>query len=147
MLINGLSGSGGDMFPWLFKHDKIGKVLGERTWGGLVGISGNPAFIDGGTMTVPKFGFYKLDGTWGVEGHGVDPDIAVLDDPSLMMDGSGPDGPGASIAGGHGGGDPQLDAAINLMLQEVKDHPFSEPDTRHWPWSRKGMERLQEKDW
>ncbi|NBV63288.1 MAG: hypothetical protein EBR71_02220 [Planctomycetes bacterium] len=77
MLINGLAGSGGDMFPWLFKHHGLGPVIGTRTWGGLVGISGNPAFIDGGTISVPTFGFYKLDGTWGVEGHGVDPDIEV----------------------------------------------------------------------
>ncbi len=144
MLINGLAGSGGDMFPWLFKHDKIGKVIGERTWGGLVGISGNPEFIDGGTMTVPKFGFYKLDGTWGVEGHGVDPDIAVLDDPGLMMDGNGPDGPHAAVVGGKGGGDPQLDAAIKLMVDEVKDHGFVRPKRPASP-DRKGM-GIPEKD-
>lgn len=144
MLINGLSGSGGDMFPWLFKHNKVGKVLGQRTWGGLVGISGNPEFIDGGTMSVPKFGFYKLDGTWGVEGHGVDPDIAVLDDPAQMIDGHGPDGPHAGVAGGKGAGDPQLDAAIALMVQEVKERPFVKP-TRPVSPDRKGM-GIPEKD-
>jgi tricorn protease len=144
MLINGLAGSGGDMFPWLFKHNKVGKVIGERTWGGLVGISGNPEFIDGGSMTVPKFGFYKLDGTWGVEGHGVDPDMPVLDDPAMMMDGAGPDGPHASIVGGKGGGDPQLDAAVKEMLAEVKEHPFVKP-TRPPSPDRKGM-GVPEKD-
>jgi len=111
MLINGPSGSGGDMFPWLFKYNKLGKLIGTRTWGGLVGISGNPGLIDGAGVTVPTFGFYEKDGTWGIEGHGVDPDIEVIDDPALMVD----------------GGDPQLDRAIELMLQEIKDHPYTKP--------------------
>jgi tricorn protease len=144
MLVNGLAGSGGDMFPWLFKHNKLGPVIGERTWGGLVGISGNPEFIDGGTMSVPRFGFYKLDGTWGVEGHGVDPDVVVWDDPSKMLDGASPDGPHASVAGGHGGGDPQLDKAIEMMLAEVKAHPFVKPVRPKDP-DRKGM-GIPEKD-
>ncbi|MCE2884743.1 MAG: PDZ domain-containing protein, partial [Planctomycetaceae bacterium] len=59
MLVNGLAGSGGDMFPWLFKHNKLGEVIGMRTWGGLVGISGNPRLMDGGTIAVPTFGFYE----------------------------------------------------------------------------------------
>ncbi len=108
MLINGLAGSGGDMFPWLFKHDKVGKVIGTRTWGGLVGLSGFPPLIDGAILTVPGFAFYKTNGTWGVEGHGTDPDIQVIDDPGKMWN----------------GGDPQLDAGIAQMLQELKDHPF-----------------------
>ncbi len=111
MLINGPSGSGGDMFPWLFKHNKLGKVIGMRTWGGLVGISGNPQLIDGAVVTVPTFGFYETDGTWGVEGHGVDPDIEVLDDPAKMQN----------------GGDPQLDRAIEVMLEEIEAHPYTPP--------------------
>ncbi len=122
MLANGLAGSGGDMFPWLFKHNKIGKVIGTRTWGGLVGISGNPSFIDGGSITVPTFGFYEADGTWGVEGHGVDPDIEVIDDPALMQNGA----------------DPQLDAAINHLLDELKANPYSPPARPASP-NRKGM--------
>jgi tricorn protease len=82
MLINGPSGSGGDMFPWLFKHNNLGKLIGTRTWGGLVGISGNPALIDGGYTAVPTFGFYTDYGRWSIEGHGVDPDIEVIDDPA-----------------------------------------------------------------
>jgi tricorn protease-like protein/C-terminal processing protease CtpA/Prc len=122
MLINGLAGSGGDMFPWLFKHNKIGKVFGTRTWGGLVGITGYPPLIDGGEVAVPNFGFYEMDGTWGVEGHGVDPDVEVLDDPSKMADGS----------------DPQLDAAIASLLDEVKKAPFV-PPTRPASPNRSGM--------
>jgi tricorn protease-like protein/C-terminal processing protease CtpA/Prc len=107
MLINGLAGSGGDCFPWLFRNSKLGKLIGTRTWGGLVGLSGNPALIDGGSVTAPTFAFYKTDGTWGVEGHGVDPDIEVVDDPSLMLQ----------------GGDPQLDAGSKEMLYELKRAP------------------------
>ena len=100
MLINGLAGSGGDMFPALFKQYGLGKLIGTRTWGGLVGITGSPSLIDGASVTVPSFAYYRTDGNWGIEGHGVDPDIEVIDDPALMVD----------------GGDPQLDRAIALML-------------------------------
>ena len=122
MLINGLAGSGGDLFPWYFRQAGLGKIIGTRTWGGLVGISGNPRLIDGGAVTVPTFGFYEKDGTWGVEGHGVDPDIEVIDDPALMVD----------------GGDPQLDAAIELMLAEIQANPYT-PPTRPIAPDRSGM--------
>ncbi len=111
MLINGNAGSGGDMFPWLFKHHGLGKLIGTRTWGGLVGISGVPATIDGGTVTVPNFGFYELDGTWGIEGHGVDADIVVEADPALMLDGA----------------DPQLDVAVEHLLSEIKTNGYHKP--------------------
>lgn len=133
MLVNGLAGSGGDMFPWLFKHNSMGKVIGTRTWGGLVGISGNPGFVDGGSMSVPTFGFYKKDGTWGVEGHGVDPDMVVIDDPALMHDGL--DQPA----------DPQLDAAIAHMLAEIKANPYT-PPKRPAPPDRSGM-GIPKSDW
>ncbi len=122
MLINGMAGSGGDMFPWLFRHAGLGKLIGTRTWGGLVGISGNPGLIDGGVVTVPTFGFYETDGTWGVEGHGVDPDMVVLDDPAQMCNGE----------------DPQLEAAIALMLQEIERNPHV-PPARPQPPDRSGM--------
>lgn len=122
MLINGRAGSGGDMFPWLFRQAELGPLIGTRTWGGLVGISGNPSPIDGGFIAVPRFGFYENDGTWGVEGHGVDPDIEVIADPSLMID----------------GGDPQLDRAIAEMLQAIEDQPFV-PAVRPADPDRSGM--------
>ena len=122
MLINGLAGSGGDMFPWLFRFNKLGKLIGMRTWGGLVGISGNPGFVDGGDTNVPTFGFYENDGTWGVEGHGVDPDIEVIDDPGKMA----------------GGKDIQLDAAIAHILEELERNPYTPPKRPEAP-DRKGM--------
>ncbi len=93
-----------------------------RTWGGLVGISGNPAPIDGTWVSVPTFAFYETDGTWGIEGHGVDPDIEVIDDPAQMVD----------------GGDPQLDRAIQQMLEELKTKPYTPPKRPAYP-DRSGM--------
>ncbi|HBS28020.1 MAG TPA: peptidase S41 [Phycisphaerales bacterium] len=133
MLINGLSASGGDMFPALFRQSGLGKLFGTRTWGGLVGISGNPAFIDGTAPSVPTFGFYEVDGTWGIEGHGVDPDVEVLDDPARMPQGlpTGPEVPAM-------GGDPQLDTAIEHLMGEIQRNPYSPPAKPRGP-DRKGM--------
>ena len=122
MLINESAGSGGDYFPYWFRGAGLGKLVGTRTWGGLVGISGNPGLIDGGYSSVPRFAYYDLDGTWGIEGHGVDPDIEVVDDPALMVD----------------GGDPQLDAAIELMLEEIETDPFVPVPHAEYP-DRSGM--------
>lgn len=122
MLINGRAGSGGDYFPYWFKKSGLGKLIGTRTWGGLVGISGNPSLIDGGNISVPTFAFYEEDSTWGIEGHGVDPDMEVIDDPALMAD----------------GGDPQLDAAIAHMLEEIANNPFVRPPRPAYP-DRSGM--------
>lgn len=76
-----------------------------------MGISGNPGLIDGGSVTAPTFSFYENNGTWGIDGYGVDPDIAVIDDPALMID----------------GGDPQLDKAIEHMLVELQSNPYVAP--------------------
>ena len=122
MLINESAGSGGDSFPYIFRQLGAGKLIGTRTWGGLVGLSGNPGLIDGGYGSVPNAAFFDLDGTWGIEGYGVAPDIEVVDDPALMVDGS----------------DPQLDAAISHMLDELTRNPVRHPDTPAWP-DRSGM--------
>lgn len=122
MLINGLAGSGGDYFPWWFREAGLGKLIGTRTWGGLVGIGGTPPLIDGGRTFAPNFAFYEKDGTWGIEGHGVDPDIEVVDDPALMVD----------------GGDPQLDAAIAHMLEQLESSPYVAPTPPDFP-DRSGM--------
>jgi tricorn protease len=122
MLINGLSGSGGDAFPFYFRQAGLGKLIGMRTWGGLVGLSGYPKLIDGGDIEVPSFAFYEKDGTWGIEGHGVDPDIEVIDDPALMWQ----------------GGDPQLERAIATMKDELAKHPYTPPARPAYP-DRHGM--------
>ncbi len=117
MLINGLAGSGGDYFPFWFREAGLGKLIGTRTWGGLVGISGNPPLIDGTRVTAPTFAFYRAGGRWGIEGHGVDPDIEVVDDPAQMA----------------GGRDPQLDAAIAHMLEELETSPYVPPEPPAYP--------------
>lgn len=122
MLINGLAGSGGDAFPAYFKQKGLGRLIGMRTWGGLVGISGNPGLIDGGSITVPTFAYYDLDGTWGIEGHGVDPDMEVMDNPTALARGE----------------DPQLEAAIAHMMDEVAKKKWQAPKRPAYP-DREGM--------
>jgi tricorn protease len=122
MMINSLSASGGDLFPYLFKQAGLGPLVGTRTWGGLVGLSGNPGFIDGTSMSVPNFGFYENDGTWAIEGHGVDPDIEVIEDPSKMQNGR----------------DPQLDAAMDYLLSELRNNPAQPTRRPEYP-NRSGM--------
>ena len=90
MLINGWSGSGGDAFPTYFREAGLGPLIGTRTWGGLIGISGAPALTDGGGVTVPTFRMYDPKGQWFAEGHGVDPDFAVDDDPAQLAAGNDP---------------------------------------------------------
>jgi tricorn protease len=111
MLINGWSGSGGDAFPDYFRRKKLGPLIGARTWGGLIGISGVPPLIDGGGVTVPTFRMYNPDGTWFREGHGVDPDIAVPEDLSAMAKGI----------------DPQLERAITEIKNLLKTKEYKRP--------------------
>jgi tricorn protease len=87
MLINGFSGSGGDAFPDYFRKRGLGPLIGTRTWGGLIGISGAPSLIDNGYVTVPTFRMYDPDGAWFKEGHGVDPDIEVIEDFEQLANG------------------------------------------------------------
>ena len=122
LLINESAGSGGDNFPYLFRELGAGPLIGTRTWGGLVGLSGNPGLIDGGYASVPTFAFVNKDGTWGIEGHGVDPDIEVVADPALMVDGS----------------DPQIDRAIEAMLAALDKKPVRFPPKPEYP-DRSGM--------
>jgi tricorn protease len=112
MLINGWSGSGGDAFPDYFRKKGLGPLIGARTWGGLIGISGAPELIDGGGITVPTFRMMNPDGTWFKEGHGVDPDIEVREDLGLMAKGI----------------DPQLERAINEIKDEVQKKGFTAPN-------------------
>jgi tricorn protease len=111
MLINGWSGSGGDAFPDYFRKKQLGPLIGSRTWGGLIGISGVPTLIDNGNITVPSFRMYNPDGTWFKEGHGVEPDIAVSEDLSAMAKGV----------------DPQLERAIVEIKDLLKNKGFKRP--------------------
>jgi tricorn protease len=110
MLINGWSGSGGDAFPDYFRKRGLGPLIGERTWGGLIGITGAPPLVDGGSVSVPTFRMYDPDGTWFPEGLGVNPDIPVTDDPALLSRGI----------------DPQLERAIEEALKLLESQPGPE---------------------
>lgn len=87
MIINENAGSGGDLLPYMFRKNKIGPLVGTRTWGGLVGTWDTPPFIDGGRMVAPRGGFFDTDGQWAVEGAGVAPDIEVFQDPKALIEG------------------------------------------------------------
>ncbi len=110
MLINGWSGSGGDAFPDYFRKRKIGPLIGSRTWGGLIGISGAPPLIDGGSVTVPTFRMYDEEG-WFKEGYGVQPDIIVPEDLGAMAKGI----------------DPQLEKAIEVIKEQLKNGSYKAP--------------------
>ena len=107
MLINGWSGSGGDAFPFYFRQAGLGPLIGTRTWGGLIGISGAPGLVDGGNVTVPTFRMYDPQGKWFAEGHGVEPDIRVDEDPTALAKGT----------------DPQLQRAIAEVMDRVAKQP------------------------
>ncbi|WP_332767716.1 S41 family peptidase [Phenylobacterium sp.] len=106
MIINELSGSGGDAFPWMFRQEKIGPLVGVRTWGGLTA-GGAPALMDGDGVAAPSHGHYGLKGQWEIENHGVAPDIEVENDP-------------ASVAAGH---DRQLEEAVRVTLEALERTP------------------------
>jgi tricorn protease len=122
MLINGYSSSGGDAFPYFFKKLGLGKLIGTRTWGGLVGISGNARLVDGGYISVPRFGIFDENEKWIIEGIGVSPDIEVVDRPEQLVKGE----------------DPCIQKAVEELLKELKEHPVKKvnvptpPDRSKW---------------
>lgn len=105
LLVNKYSASDGDLFPWSFKENKIGTLIGTRSWGGIIGISGSLPYMDGTDIRVPFFTNYDTRGNWIVENHGVDPDILIDNDPLLEYKGI----------------DQQLDKAIEVILDQLKD--------------------------
>jgi tricorn protease len=108
MLINERSGSGGDLLPYMFHMKKVGTLVGTRTWGGLVGTWDTPPFIDGGRMVAPRGGFFDINGEWAVEGEGIAPDIEVIQDPKLVLQGK----------------DPQLEKGIEEAMRLLKTQEF-----------------------
>jgi tricorn protease len=107
MIVNQMSGSGGDALPWIFRKASLGPLVGVRTWGGLVGISGYPPLLDGGYVTAPRWGLYGTKGEWEVENVGITPDIEVEQDPALVRQGH----------------DPQLEKAVEAVLESLKANP------------------------
>ncbi len=117
-LIDEFSASDGDIFPYRFKKYELGKVIGKRTWGGVVGIRGTLPLLDGGYLMKPEFAIYDADGKgWIVEGHGVDPDIVVDNDPAREYDGI----------------DDQLDKGIQVIMDELKTQEKTLPPIPDYP--------------
>jgi tricorn protease len=110
-ILNENSASDGDIFPAMFREAGLGPLIGKRSWGGVIGIGNRGTLIDGGTIFVPESAFASAKGEWIIEGHGVDPDIEVDNDPK------------SEIAGR----DPQLERAVAEIIKKLKDHPVKLP--------------------
>lgn len=106
------SASDGDIFPYRFREAGLGPLIGKRSWGGVVGITDHGPLIDGGTVNVPQFGTNAVDGSWVIEGIGVEPDIVVENDPKSVI----------------AGRDPQLERAVEEVLRMMREEPRSLPD-------------------
>jgi len=122
MIINEMSGSGGDLMPFLFRFKKIGPLVGKKTWGGLVHTADTPPLVDGGRFVAPRGGFFNVDGEWDVEALGVapDPGLDVGNDPKAVA----------------AGRDPQLEAAVaealrRLATEGVQLKPEPAPPVRY----------------
>ncbi|NIO29878.1 MAG: peptidase S41 [Candidatus Latescibacteria bacterium] len=106
-LLNETSASDGDIFPAMFRKAGLGPLIGKRSWGGVVGISGHGPLIDGGSVYVPEYGFVNTEGEWDIENYGVDPDIVVENDPKSVIEGR----------------DPQLDRGIEEVMKMIRENP------------------------
>ena len=117
-LLDKYSASDGDLFPYRFKMKKLGKLIGTRSWGGVVGYSGSIPLIDGGSLVTPSYAPYAANGSgWIIEGHGVDPDIVIENDPVREYEGI----------------DDQLNKAIEVIKEEVKNFKYEIPPIPPWP--------------
>ncbi len=109
LLVNEYSASDGDLFPYRFKHNKLGTVIGRRTWGGVVGYSGSVPVVDGGSIVTPSYAPFAADGSgWIIEGTGVAPDIEVFNDPYKEFMGE----------------DEQLNKALEVVKQQMKEFKY-----------------------
>jgi len=113
------AGSGGDLFPWMWRKFGLGPIVGKRTWGGLVGILGFPVLMDGGSITAPNLAIWTDQG-WVVENEGVPPDIDVEQTPADVI----------------AGRDPQLEKAIDLAMEALKKSPPATPKRPVYPVKR-----------
>jgi tricorn protease len=117
-LADEFSASDGDLFTYQFKKYKLGKVVGKRTWGGVVGIRGSLPLLDGGDLRKPEFSRYDVEGKkWIIEGVGVEPDIEVDNDPAQE----------------YAGVDQQLNKAIEVILEELKTQEKEIPPLPQYP--------------
>jgi tricorn protease len=112
LLINEYAGSGGDFFPWIFRQQRVGPLIGKRTWGGLVKSSVHYALVDGGALTAPDNAIFDpMEEVWVAENYGVPPDIEVWMDARSVADGR----------------DPQLERAVQEVLGMLEQQPVITP--------------------
>ncbi|MGE5340522.1 MAG: S41 family peptidase [Candidatus Omnitrophota bacterium] len=126
MLINHYSSSGGDYFPYMFQTQKLGLLIGTRTWGGLVGYNSSPALVDGPQFAIPMAGVTDTNGAFVVEGTGVCPDIEVEDRPEEIAKGN----------------DPSLEVAVKQLLMELNKNPVKKPVTPENPVRSRWHEKM-----
>jgi tricorn protease len=117
MIINEFAGSGGDAMPNYFRRAGVGKLIGKRTWGGLVGRAGAPSLMDGGGVSAPSSAVWGPDGAWDAENVGIAPDIEVEHDPEAVRQGK----------------DPQLERAIQEVMAELSKNPSRKPQRPAYP--------------
>jgi tricorn protease len=111
LLMNGYSSSGGDALPYFFRQQGLGPLIGTRTWGGLIGLTGNPNLVDGGSVQVPTFRIFDAEGEWVIENEGVSPDFEVFDTAERI----------------ESGGDPSIERAVEWLLNQLEKQPVQEP--------------------
>lgn len=117
MIVNEHAGSDGDLLPWLFRKAEVGTIVGKKTWGGLIGIYSYPQLIDGGNVTAPRVAFRNAKGELDVENKGVAPDVEIDLDPKLWRMGR----------------DPQLEKAVEVMLEQIRKNPVTKPKNGAFP--------------
>jgi tricorn protease len=122
MVIDETAGSGGDLLPWMWRKFDLGPLVGRRTWGGLVGVLGFPVLMDGGVITAPNLAIWTPDEGWVVENEGVPPDIEVEQWP-------------AEVIAGH---DPQLERAIGVVMDALRQNPPPAPKRPPYPVKKGG---------
>jgi tricorn protease len=117
MIIDETAGSGGDLLPWMFRKFELGTLVGRRTWGGLVGVLGFPVLMDGGNVSAPNLAIWTPDEGFTVENEGVPPDIEVEQTPKEVI----------------AGRDPQLEKAIEIVLEQLDQEPPAAPQRPPYP--------------
>jgi tricorn protease len=117
MIVNEMAGSGGDFLPYMWRKFGLGKLVGTATWGGLVGTLGFPGLMDGGGVTAPNLAFWDVGEGFGIENVGIPPDIEVEQTPKDVIEGR----------------DPQLEAAIKVVMDELKANPPAKPKRPPYP--------------
>jgi tricorn protease len=116
-IANQYSASDGDNFPYFFREYGLGPIIGKRTWGGVVGIRDSPSLLGGGYVTVPEFAPFSMKGEWIMENYGVDPDIELDNLPDQVISGH----------------DPQLEKAIEVIMQKLEEEPKKLPERPPYP--------------